>query len=87
MGTIPAELGALSSLQRLELQSNQLTGTIPAELGALSSLETLVLQSNNLSGSMPSDVCNLRTTNRGLLSLLQADCKSEVVCSCCTSCF
>mmetsp|Transcript_16936 Transcript_16936/g.22700 ORF Transcript_16936/g.22700 Transcript_16936/m.22700 type:complete len:88 (+) Transcript_16936:145-408(+) len=87
MGTIPAELGALSSLETLSLFGNRLTGTIPAELGALSSLETLVLQSNNLSGSMPSDVCNLRTTNGGVLRFLEADCISEVVCSCCTTCF
>jgi len=69
------------------LRNNQLTGTIPTELGALASLELLWLFNNNLSGSMPQDVCNLRTTNGGLLFLLQADCKSEVVCSCCTRCF
>jgi len=56
-------------------------------LGALSSLERLWLHNNNLSGSMPQELCNLRTTNGGLLFLLQADCKSEVVCSCCTRCF
>ena len=41
MGKMSAELGSLSSLQRLHLYSNQLTGTIPAELGSLSSLQLL----------------------------------------------
>uniref|UniRef100_A0A6V2IYN4 Uncharacterized protein n=1 Tax=Ditylum brightwellii TaxID=49249 RepID=A0A6V2IYN4_9STRA len=36
----------------------------------LSSSEFLELEFNNLSGSMPSDVCNLRTTNGGLLRFL-----------------
>uniref|UniRef100_A0A7S4VYJ4 Uncharacterized protein n=1 Tax=Ditylum brightwellii TaxID=49249 RepID=A0A7S4VYJ4_9STRA len=63
-------MGALSSLETLFLFGNQLIGTIPAELGALSSLEFLELEFNNLSGSMPSDVCNLRTTNGGLLRFL-----------------
>ena len=37
-GTIPTELGALTSLQWLTLDKNQLTGTIPTELGSLTSL-------------------------------------------------
>ena len=35
-GKIPAELGSLSNLKRLELGNNQLTGEIPRELGNLS---------------------------------------------------
>ena len=34
-GEIPAELGSLTNLKRLYLNSNQLTGEIPAELGDL----------------------------------------------------
>ena len=41
-GEIPAELGSLSSLERLHLGSNQLTGEIPAELGSLPNLEAAV---------------------------------------------
>ena len=51
-GTIPAELGQLSSLETLNLGNNQLTGTIPAELGQLSSLETLNLGNNQLLRSL-----------------------------------
>ena len=37
-GTIPSELGNLSSLTLLSLSGNNLTGTIPPELGSLSNL-------------------------------------------------
>ena len=50
-GTIPAELGNLSSLTELELGGNQLSGTIPVELGNLTRLTTLDLNYNQLSGN------------------------------------
>jgi hypothetical protein len=34
--TIPSELGKLSSIEKLELQSNFLYGEVPKELGGLS---------------------------------------------------
>ena len=34
-GTIPVELGNLTSLISLDLEDNQLSGTIPAEIGNL----------------------------------------------------
>ena len=34
-GTLPASLGALTSLTSLDLSSNALTGTVPAEVAAL----------------------------------------------------
>ena len=40
-GSIPAQLGNLSSLESLYLSFNQLSGSIPKELGNLSSLESL----------------------------------------------
>ena len=59
-GTIPAELGNLSSLTILILQFNrQLTGPIPAELGNLSSLEVLALGANQLTGTIPPELGNL----------------------------
>ena len=42
-GTIPTELGNLTSLAILNLSANQLTGEIPAELGRLDKLEELHL--------------------------------------------
>ena len=58
-GSIPAELGNLSSLVVLSLSSNQLTGSIPAELGNLSSLRGLYLSNNHLTGSIPAELGNL----------------------------
>ena len=52
-GTIPPELGGLSSLTLLYLDNNSLTGPIPPELAGLSGLLTLNLSNNELSGPIP----------------------------------
>ena len=52
-GSIPPELGQLTNLQHLYLQSNQLTGSIPRELGQLTNLQSLELYDNQLTGSIP----------------------------------
>ncbi len=58
-GSIPQELGSLSSLFILDLDSDQLSGPIPPELGNLWNLQMLFLGSNQLSGSIPSELGNL----------------------------
>ena len=58
-GTLPAELGNLSSLTRLSLESNHLSGPIPASLGNLSNLTYLGLGGNDLSGPIPTELGNL----------------------------
>ena len=58
-GTIPAELGDLSSLTVLLLYGNQLTGAIPAELGSLSNLTRLQLWGNQLTGPIPAELGSL----------------------------
>mmetsp|Transcript_36367 Transcript_36367/g.69792 ORF Transcript_36367/g.69792 Transcript_36367/m.69792 type:complete len:164 (+) Transcript_36367:97-588(+) len=55
-GSLPSELGTLSSLGDLGLWSNNLTGSIPSELGALTRLGNLHLSSNQLTGSLPSEL-------------------------------
>ena len=51
-GEIPAELGKLTGLRSLTLNSNQLSGAIPAEFGNMTSLQTLRLDNNELSGEL-----------------------------------
>ena len=58
-GTIPPELGGLTSLTWLNLARNQLTGPIPPELGDLSSLTLLYLHANQLTGSIPPELGDL----------------------------
>jgi Leucine-rich repeat (LRR) protein len=53
-GTIPSELGELSSIHALNLSNNQLTGSIPQKISNLDKLESLDFSHNNLSGEIPS---------------------------------
>nr|CAB3452337.1 unnamed protein product [Digitaria exilis] len=55
-GSIPAEIGGMSSLASLVLYNNSMTGTIPSSLGNLSQLVILSLRMNYLEGSMPADI-------------------------------
>ncbi|CAJ1946073.1 unnamed protein product, partial [Cylindrotheca closterium] len=47
------EIGLLTFLTQLELDTNFLTGTIPAEIANLTSLEVLHLFNNSLVGDVP----------------------------------
>ena len=55
-GSIPGELGNLTSLQMLYLSGNDLSGSIPPELGNATRLNWLHLSDNNLSGSIPPEL-------------------------------
>ena len=59
VGTIPAALGGLHRLRRLDLSGNSLTGSIPARLTQLTSLQELLLQGNQLTGSLPEAIGQL----------------------------
>ena len=67
-GPILSELGGLSSLRHLHLNSNDLSGEIPPELGNLANLEQLFLYGNVLSGAIPLELGGL-----GKLSYLALD--------------
>ncbi|XP_044961764.1 probable LRR receptor-like serine/threonine-protein kinase At3g47570 isoform X1 [Hordeum vulgare subsp. vulgare] len=58
-GTIPHEIGNISSLKLLYMEHNLLTGTIPGSLGNLSNLFVLSLSQNKLSGQIPLSIQNL----------------------------
>ncbi len=66
-GRIPAELSALSALERLNLGRNRLTGSVPADLGKLANLISLNLDRNRLSGSIPGELGGL--SNLKILNL------------------
>jgi hypothetical protein len=63
VGTIPVEVGLLTALSRLELQSNGISGSIPTSVGRVVSLTYLNIASNSLKGTVPSSI--------GALSSLQ----------------
>ena len=69
-GSIPPELGDLTSLSMLNLgqywddgkdnfSSNKLAGPIPSELGDLTNLRVLDLAGNNLTGTIPLELASL----------------------------
>ena len=58
-GVIPALLGDLTGLLKLELKNNELTGAIPTELGNLTKLTDLDLGNNELTGAIPTELGNL----------------------------
>ena len=66
--TIP-DLSGMTSLQKLKLASNNLSGGAPKWLGSMSSLGWLVIQDNSLSGETPAELDKLsKLTNLWLNS-------------------
>ncbi|KAI5079521.1 hypothetical protein GOP47_0005000 [Adiantum capillus-veneris] len=58
-GSIPTQLGHLTTLVSLDLSSNRLAGSLPSSFNVLSMLQTLVLGSNGLIGAVPNGLCRL----------------------------
>jgi hypothetical protein len=59
-GSLPAQLGNLTSLATLNLPGNQLSGVLPETLGNLTLLQELSLGANRFSGQIPGSFANLR---------------------------
>ncbi|KAF9618123.1 hypothetical protein IFM89_000239 [Coptis chinensis] len=59
-GTIPIEIGSISTLEELFLQDNNLTGPLPRELGNLRALRRVHLSGNNFTGKLPETFANLK---------------------------
>ena len=58
-GTIPDEIGLLTSLNVINLGGNTLSGTVPSQLGSLTALTWLDLSSNDFGGTVPSELGSL----------------------------
>lgn len=59
-GSVPVELGALSSLKDVNFFNNKLAGSIPASMAVLNSLTSLQLGFNQFAGAVPGGVGRLR---------------------------
>ncbi|KAM7501550.1 hypothetical protein LguiB_000454 [Lonicera macranthoides] len=57
-GTIPIDIGELTSLTILDLSSNGLVGSIPSSISHLTNLQDLILNSNQLTGKIPGELSN-----------------------------
>ncbi|XP_027152029.1 receptor kinase-like protein Xa21 [Coffea eugenioides] len=58
-GIIPQEVGNISKLELLNLESNSLTGVIPATIKWLLKLQMIDLNDNQIQGGIPSELCYL----------------------------
>ncbi|EYU38093.1 hypothetical protein MIMGU_mgv11b021563mg [Erythranthe guttata] len=71
VGTIPPEIGNLSSLVKLNMRYNSFRGHIPLSLFNMSRLQDISVMYNSLSGSLPDDMCSGRYNMRGRLRVLR----------------
>jgi len=78
-GTIPTVQGLWSFL---DLSGNRLTGALPTERGHLSKLSDLLLSSLLVTGTVPSEICQLQSSNGGVMKVFSIDC-TRVTCACC----
>jgi hypothetical protein len=84
-GSIPSELGLLTSLIEVHSSSNELSGSIPSELGELASSTKIIELGNNfLTGSVPSEMMfnstiNIDIYNNSLSNLI--DVNGQVICT------
>ena len=66
VGTIPPEIGNLSSLVSLDMNENSFYGSIPSSIFNMSCIQVITLTGNALSSKLPIDMCmhslrNLKT--------------------------
>ncbi|THU51636.1 hypothetical protein C4D60_Mb06t33110 [Musa balbisiana] len=61
-GSIPKEIGNITSLKLLLLNGNQLSGSLPEEIGYLPNLDRIQIDQNHISGEIPKSFANLNKT-------------------------
>jgi hypothetical protein len=87
-GSIPPEIGNLTSLTELMLYANQLTGSIPSEIGNLNNLVYLFLDENQLTGEIPESFESLsQLTAFGLSENYLSGNIPEFICDIFSNCF
>jgi Leucine-rich repeat (LRR) protein len=80
-GTLPSSVGTWVRLKFFNAEFNSFTGTIPDSIGNWLHIEEAYVYANNFTGAVPKGICNAVN-----LTVLWADCRSEVTCQCCTKC-
>ena len=83
IGTLPNTIGQWTAVTHVLFNSNSFRGTIPASIGNWVDIERAAFHDNGLTGTVPDSICSHITGDDDLY----ADCKSDVVCSCCTKCY
>jgi Leucine-rich repeat (LRR) protein len=85
VGPLPSSIGSWTNLTGFDVSYNRLQGTVPKDVSKWTSIEEAYFNSNMFTGTMPTignGFCPKKTTVGNLF----ADCKSEIVCSCCNIC-
>lgn len=59
-GTIPTEIGSVSSLGSISLSGCSFKGPLPSELGALTDMQQMWFFSNQLTGTIPSGISQMK---------------------------
>ncbi len=70
-GTLPQDIGNLSKLTHLDLETNYLSGLLPTSFYNLTSLENISLLQNSFSGSLASSIGNFVLLKQMQLSMNQ----------------
>jgi Leucine-rich repeat (LRR) protein len=69
VGSLPATIGNLTSLNILNFRQNQLNGVIPSSVGSFKKLWVFDVSSNKLFGEIPSSLLALRTASDPTLDI------------------
>jgi hypothetical protein len=63
-GSIPSEIGQISTLTYLSLTASRIHGKLPIELFGIRGLQNLLADANNLSGTIPSQIGQLTSLSK-----------------------
>lgn len=55
-GTLPSQIGLISTLKNLQFTYSNVAGTLPTEIGMLTNIAALFIDQNHLSGTIPTQI-------------------------------